>query len=209
MRTGNKETRLFFAAFLATAALYGCGGSDSSSSDAAKQEEPARAATETAAMDSSALPPGGYAPKLTMPKKRPDHIEVPLAESFLNAATVPAADDVNVPVYPGAKIMSTMAAGQIRSSSGDGKSLAGMSLLIPDDLETALAFYKAQLGGWQYRDVYGVHMFWNGPEGSNPLDISAGYSTISLSELSADSVQRLLWPEMQTKVDMMYDKPGS
>jgi hypothetical protein len=205
-----RKIRNFSMTLLAAAMFWGCGGPDSSASDTATQSESGNSATTAAdaTREESSMPVGGYAPKLTMPSKKPDHVEVPLAEMFLKSATVPAAADVNVPVYPGARIMSTMAGVTFDTDSGEGKSLPGMILLSSGDLESVLAFYQEQLPGWQYKDFFGVHTFWNGPEGSNPLDITAGHSMLSLSELEEGEVQRLLWPEMRTKIDMAYDKPG-
>jgi hypothetical protein len=155
------------------------------------------------------MPPGGYAPKLSMPSNPPDHSEIPIASMFLQSAKIPAAADVNIPRYPDSMIMSTMAANQWSSGDADAKQLPGMILLAPDDIESVMAFYRQKLAGWQYKEFYGVHSFWNGPEGSNPLDITAGHSIVSVSQIEDDSVQRILWPEMRTKIDMMYDKPGS
>ena len=155
------------------------------------------------------MPPGGYAPKLSMPSDPPDHSEVPIAAMFLQSAKVPQASDVNIPRYPDSMIMSTMDASQWSTGDDDAKQLPGMILLAPGDVEAVLAFYKEQLAGWQYEDIYGVHTFWNGPEGSNPLDITAGHSMVSISKIKEDDLQRVLWPEMRTKIDLMYDKPGS
>lgn len=206
----NKRTiRNLTFTISAAVILFGCGDSGSSAPDTSAQPKAAGSDAATAAPTEATMPAGGYAPKLVMPKKRPDHVEVPLAEMFLSSAQVPAAADVNIPAYPGAKIVSTMAATQFQSSSGDGKTLSGMVLLSSDAVDTALAFYKDKLAGWQYQDFYGVHTFWDGAEGSNPLDMMAGHSTLSLSEIEEGDVLRLLWPEVRTKIDMMYDKPGS
>lgn len=188
-------------ALLAAAVLLACGDSGSSADDAS---------AKSAAKASDSMPAGGYAPKLTMPKKRPDHVEVPLAEMFLNSAQVPAAEDVSIPAYPGAKIVSTMASGQIKSSSGERKSLPGMILLSSDELETVRDYYKDKLADWQFSDSYGLNMFYDGPAGSTMMDImGSGYPMLTLGEIGEDDVMRLLWPEMRTKIDMVYDKPGS
>lgn len=189
--------------------FFGCGDSGSSDPDTSAQPKAAGSDATAAAPTEATMPAGGYAPKLVMPKKRPEHVEVPLAEMFLASAQVPAAADVNIPQYPGARILSTMPAAQFESSSGDGKTLSGMIVLSSDEVDTVLAFYKDSLAGWQYKDFYGVHTFWDGPEGSNPLDVTAGHSTLSLTAIEEGDVLRLLWPEVRTKIDMMYDKPGS
>ncbi len=194
---------------LAAVLVCACGDSGSSTDDAASQAGAESTAADSGRAAEASTPAGGYAPKLVMPKKRPDHVEVPLAEMFLKSAQVPAAADVNIPAYPGAKIVSTMPAAQFESSSGDGKTLPGMVLLSSDEVDTVLVFYKDKLAGWQYKDFYGVHTFWDGPEGSNPLDIMAGHPTLSLAEIEEGDVLRLLWPEVRTKIDMVYDKPGS
>lgn len=211
MRVAPTIFRILGISVFAAGTLWGCGDSGSSADDAAAQTaaESAAAATARVAEAEASMPAGGYAPKLSMPSKRPEHVEVPLAEMFLKSAQVPPASDVNIPAYPGARIMSTMAGGRFDSSSGEGKQLPGMVLLSADDVDSVLAYYKEQLAGWQYQDFYGIHTFWNGPEDSNPLDIMAGHSMLSLSELEEGEVQRLLWPEMRSKIDMMYDKPGN
>lgn len=195
----------------ATLILCGCGDSGSSASDSSAQpgSTGSKAASAAPAAAESVMPPGGYAPKLSMPGNPPDHPEVSIAAMFLQSAKVPSAADVNIPRYPASMIMSTMAANQWGGDDSDGKQLPGMILLAPGDLESVLAFYREKLAGWQYKDFYGVHTFWSGPEGSNPLDITAGHSILSISQLEDDGVQRALWPEMRTKIDMMYDKPGS
>ncbi len=203
----TRTTGNFGAALLAAAVLFACGDSGTSTDDTAAKS--AAKSTAPAAKTTAAMPAGGYAPKLTMPKKRPDHVEAPLAEMLLNSAQIPAAGDVNIPAYPGARIVSTMAGGQFNSSAGEGVQLPGMILLSSDELDVVLAFYNEKLAGWQYQDFYGIHTFWDGPEGSNPLDITAGYSMVILDTIEAEEVQRLLWPEMRTKIDMMYDKPGN
>lgn len=198
-------------AILAAAVAWSCGDSGSSTSSDSAQPKAANTGSEaaTSVPAKSTMPPGGYAPKLSMPSSPPDHSEVPIAAMFLQSAKVPAAAEVNIPRYPDSMIMSTMAANQWSTGDAEAKQLPGMILLAPDDPDTVLAYYKEELAGWQYKDFYGVHTLWNGPEGSNPLDITAGHSIVSISQVEDDSVQRALWPEMHTKIDMMYDKPGS
>ncbi|NIO43244.1 MAG: hypothetical protein GTO41_25675 [Burkholderiales bacterium] len=203
----TKTTLSLGTALIAATVLIACGDSGSPADNATAKS--AAESTASAGKTNDAMPAGGYAPKLTMPKKRPDHVEVPLAEMFLNSAQVPAAENVNIPVYPGVKIVSTMAGGQFDSSSGAGVQLPGMVLLSSDELGSILAFYQDKLAGWQHEEFYGIHTFWDGPEGSNAMDITAGYSMLTLGEIEEDDVLRLLWPEMRTKIDMMYDKPGN
>lgn len=195
---------------LGSTLLWGCGNSDTSIDEASTgtAEAPVTVASSQPAPAESVTPTGGYAPKLVMPSKRPDHVEVPLAAMVLKNAQIPAASDVNIPAYPGARILSTMAGGAMQSSSGTAKSLPAMILLTQDSLDSVLAFYKQKLTGWQYQDFYGVHSIWNGPEGSSPMDIMAGHSQVMLSAIEEGEVQRLLWPEMRTKIDIVYDKPG-
>ncbi len=197
-------TFTIFAAMI----FFGCGDSGSSDSDSSAQPKApgSDAGAAAQAPTKSTMPPGGYAPKLSMPSNPPDHSEVPIAAMFLQSAKVPAASDVNIPRYPDSMIMSTMA---WSTGDADAKQLSSMILLAPGDVESVLAFYKQELVGWQYKDIYGVHTLWNGPEGSNPLDVTAGHSMVSISQIEDDSLQQLLWPQMRTKIDMMYDKPGS
>jgi hypothetical protein len=202
IRTIRNVTITIFAAVM----FFGCGDSGSSAPDSSAQPRAAGSEAGAAAQApvKSTMPPGGYAPKLSMPSNPPDNSEVPIAAMFLQSAKVPSAADVNVPRYPESMILSTMAANQWSSGDSDAKQLPGMILF-----ESVLAFYKEQLASWQYKDFYGVHTFWDGPEGSNPLDITAGHSIVSISQIEDDSVQRALWPKMLTKIDMMYDKPGN
>ena len=207
IRTIRNITFTIFAAMI----FFGCGDSGSSASDSSAQPKASggEKGAATQAPAKSTMPPGGYAPKLSMPSNPPDHSEVPIAAMFLQSAKVPAASDVNIPRYPDSMIMSTMSADQWGSDDADTIQLPGIILLAPGDVEAVLAFYKEKLAGWQYKEFYGVHTLWNGPEGSNPLDITAGHSIVSISKIKEDDLQRVLWPQMRTKIDMMYDKPGS
>jgi len=188
--------------------LWGCGDPDTPADvEVTAQGASAPVASVKSQSAETAMSAGGYAPKLVMPGKRPDHVEVPLTAMVLESARIPPESEVNIPAYPGARIMSTMAGGTMSSDGKKVKSLPAMILLANDGLETVLAFYEEQLSDWQYQEMYGNHMFWNGPEGSNPLDIMAGHSAVTLSAIEETEVQRLLWPEVRTRIDIAYDKP--
>jgi len=56
--------------------------------------------------------------------------------------------------------------------------------------------------------MFGAHMFWNGDENSNPLDITGEFSLVSLAPIQEDDTIRAMWPDTRTKIDIRYE-PGS
>ena len=142
---------------------------------------------------------------LVIPKKLPDDPGMQMMVMMANNTVMPSSSEVNVPVYPGAQVMSAM--GQMNMTSNGVKETTwpSMSLLSADETAEISAFYHEQLTGWRYKEVLGMHSFWNGDEDSNPLDITGQFSLISIVPVSEMDTLRAVWPEMRTRIDLRYE----
>jgi len=194
----NAKIRIFTLASLtfSLSILLGCGNSDSPAALAADQDTDTPAATTR---------PDAYAPMLVIPKKLPDDPGMPMMVMMANNTVMPSASEVNVPLYPGAQVMSAMA-GMVMTSNGVKEtSLPSMSLLSADEAAEVAAFYHEQLTGWRYKEFYGMHSFWNGDEDSNPMDITGQFSLVSIISVPETDTLREVWPETRTRIDLRYE----
>ena len=176
--------------------LSGCGNSDSPSATEAVQD------TGTSAVVTR---PDAYAPMLVIPKKLPDDPGMQMMVMMANNTVMPSASEVNVPVYPGAQVMSAMGPMNMTSNGVKETTWPSMSLLSADETAEIAAFYHEQLTGWRYKEVLGMHSFWNGDEDSNPLDITGKFSLVSIIPVSETDTLRAVWPEMRTRIDLRYE----
>jgi len=122
-----------------------------------------------------------------------------------NNTVMPTASEVNVPLYPGAQVMSAMGPMDMTSNGVKETTFPSMSLLSADETAEIAAFYHEQLTGWRYKDFFGTHSFWNGDEDSNPLDITGQFSLVSIVPVPEADILREVWPEMRTRIDLRYE----
>jgi len=176
--------------------LSGCGNSDSPSATAADQDSGTPATVAR---------PDAYAPMLVIPKKLPDDPGMQMMVMMSDNTVMPSASEVNVPLYPGAQVMSAMGPMEMTSNGVKEATLPAMSLLSADESAEIAAFYHEELTGWRYKDFYGMHSFWNGDEDSNPLDITGQFSLVSIVPVSEADTLRAVWPEMRTRIDLRYE----
>jgi len=149
--------------------------------------------------------PDAYAPMLVIPKKLPDDPGMQMMVMMANNTVMPSASEVNVPLYPGAQVMSAMGSMEMTSNGVKETTLPAMSLLSADETAEIAAFYQENLSGWRYKEFYGMHSFWNGDEDSNPLDITGQFSLVSIVPVSETDTLRAVWPEMKTRIDLRYE----
>ena len=176
--------------------LSGCGDSDSPSAAAVDQDTGTPAAVTR---------PDAYAPMLVIPKKLPDDPGMQMMVMMANNTVMPSASEVNVPLYPGAQVLSAMGPMEMTSNGVKEATLPSMSLLSADETAEIAAFYHEQLTGWRYKEFFGMHSFWNGDEDSNPLDITGQFSLISIIPVSETDTLRVVWPEMRTQISLRYE----
>ena len=176
--------------------LSGCGDSDSTSAPAADQD---------AGTPAMVTRPDAYAPMLVIPKKLPDDPGMQMMVMMSNNTVMPSASEVNVPLYPGAQLMSAMGPMEMTSNGVKETTMPAMSLLSADETAEIAAFYQEQLTGWRYKEVYGMHSFWNGDEDSNPLDITGQFSLVSIVPVPETDTLRAVWPETRTRIDLRYE----
>lgn len=196
MRTVITRICILASLIFSLSILSGCGNSDSPSATAADQD------TGTPA---TVTRPDAYAPMLVIPKKLPDDPGMQMMVMMSNNTVMPSASEVNVPLYPGAQVMSAMAPMVMTSNGVKETSLPAMSLLSADETADVAAFYHEQLTGWRYKEFYGMHSFWNGDEDSNPMDITGQFSLVSIISVPETDTLREVWPETRTRIDLRYE----
>lgn len=196
MRTAIIRICVLASLIFSLSILSGCGNSDSPSATAADQD------TGTPA---TVTRPDAYAPMLVIPKKLPDDPGMQMMVMMSNNTVMPSASEVNVPLYPGAQVMSAMGPMEMTSNGVKETTLPSMSLLSADETAEIAAFYHEQLTGWRYKEFYGMHSFWNGDEDSNPLDITGQFSLISITPVSETDTLRVVWPEMRNQINLRYE----
>lgn len=178
--------------------LYGCGESAPPSAAVAEPETAAPAAKPAASANA-------YVPVLELPDQLPDDPGAQMAVIMLESAEVPSAKDVNVAAYPGAQLMSAMKGMKMTANGESMTSWPALSMLSDDDIVDVAAFYTEQLSQWRHKEMFGTHMFWNGDENSNPLDITGQFSLVSLAPIPDDDTIRTMWPQMRTRIDVRYE----
>lgn len=196
----NKLIAIHLAA-IAALVLYGCGESAPPSAAVTEPEAAAPASEPVVSADA-------YVPVLKLPDELPDDPGAQMAVIMLESSTVPSADDVNVPAYRGAKLMSAMQGMEISSNGEKMTTWPALSMLSNDEIVDVAAFYSERLSEWRHKELVGMHMFWNGDEDSNPLDITGQFSLVSLTPVTDTDTIRAMWPDARTKIDIRY-QPGS
>jgi len=146
-----------------------------------------------------------YAHMLAVPTELPDDPGAPMLVMMMEKSVVPSTSEVNVPVYPGAKIMTAIGPVEMTSNGEKMITYPSLAMLSADETADVMAFYQKRLPRWKHHDFYGSHSFWNGPEDSNPLDITGRFSLVSVVPLSESDSAREMWPEMRTRIDVRYE----
>lgn len=200
MRTVIIRTCILASSIFSLSILSGCGDSDSTSAPAADQDAGAPAIVAR---------PDAYAPMLVIPKKLPDDPGMPMMVMMANNTVMPSASEVNVPLYPGAQVLSGMGSMEMTSNGVKETSLPAMALLSADEIADVAAFYHENLSGWRYKEFYGMHSFWNGDEDSNPMDITGQFSLVSIISVPETDTLREVWPETRTRIDLRYEPVGN
>lgn len=113
-----------------------------------------------------------YAPKADAPKNVGQNSPQYMSVMIINAAQVPDKSVVEIPSYPGAKVFQTKNASEMNANNKMYKTLPYIKLLSTDPPDKIVAWYKNQLKGYTYEDVFGVAwVFWKGEGTFNGMDI--------------------------------------
>jgi len=105
-----------------------------------------------------------------------DKIEItsktsPMNQMVIKASKVPDRSAVGIPCYPGAKILQTKDVSEVEMNGQKYKTLAYIKLLSTDPVDKIAAWYKEQLKGYTYEDLFGMPVFWKGKGKFNGLDM--------------------------------------
>ncbi len=115
---------------------------------------------------------GPYAPKVDVPKNVGPNDPQMMSVMTINAAKVPDKSAVEIPPYPGARVFQTNDASEMMVNDKTYKTLPYIKLLSTDPPDKIVAWYKKQLKGYTYEDVFGTSwVFWKGKGKFNGLDI--------------------------------------
>lgn len=177
-------------------------------------EETAQSAAQTAAgaaqtmMAAAETPADAYAPRLPIPGDLPDDPGAELMVMAMRSVVIPSKSEVGVPAYPGARIMSTMAASTMTVNGEEIETMPALAMLSEDEIADVVKFYMENLEGWHQKEFFGNYMFWDGPADANPLDISLPYPLVGIMALDESSSEAAFWPGVKTRVDIRYRPPG-
>lgn len=194
----NRTLITMFLTGFAALSLYACG--ESAPTSTAVSEPEAAAPTTKPVVNGDA-----YVPVLEVPSKLPDDPGAQMAVIMLESADVPSKDDVSIAAYPGAQLMSAMRGMEMTANGEKMTTWPALSMLSEDPVADVVAFYAEQLPDWRYKEIVGMHLFWNGDEDSNPLDITGKYSLVSLTPVADDDTIRKMWPKTRTRIDLRYE----
>jgi hypothetical protein len=112
----------------------------------------------------------------------------PMTKMLVEAAKVPDRETVQVPPYPGARIIQTQDASEMEMNGKTLKTLPYIKLLSTDPMDKVVAWYTDQLAGYAKKDIYGVAwLFWKGPEDFDAIDMGKARSmpNVMISDASA------------------------
>lgn len=113
-----------------------------------------------------------YAPKADVPKNVSQDDPQMMSIMMINAAKVPERSAVEIPPYQGARVFQTKDASEMTMNNKKYKTLPYIKLLSIDPPEKIVAWYKEQLKGYTYEDVFGSSwVFWKGKGKFNGLDM--------------------------------------
>ncbi len=113
-----------------------------------------------------------YAPKVEVPKNVSQNSPQFMSVMMINAAKVPDKSAVEIPAYPKARIYQTRDAGEAIMNDKKVKTLSYIKMLSTDSPDKIVAWYKKQLKGYTFEDVFGMSwVFWKGKGKFNGLDV--------------------------------------
>ncbi|RMI03517.1 MAG: hypothetical protein D6681_09765, partial [Calditrichaeota bacterium] len=141
-----------------------------------------------------------YAPKVKITQDTS-----PMGRMFINMANVPDKSVVGIPPYPGAVVLQTRGAGEMKVN---GKPyLPYIKLLTADSIDKVVSWYKAKLPSWQYQkvDFMGAvfHRFWKVKGNYEPMDMDA-MGTIPNVVISDGKQHADDYPAVKTMIEITY-----
>lgn len=155
------------------------------------------------AVSATAIAGEPYAPKV----KAPTGIKPFSIEDFdvmgINAAVVPEKSAVEIPPYPGARVLSTISEFKMTINKKKVTCLSSIKLLSTDPVDKVVAFYKEKLKEYRYKSMWDgmINFFWIGGKDDNMLDIKKACVTLYISISSADSK---MMPKAKTEIQLTY-----
>ena len=146
-----------------------------------------------------------YAPKLEAPSNIKEGTPEYLGVMILKSSVVPPKTAVNIPPYPGAKIIQTTQGMEMEINGEKQKCYPYIKMLSKDDGEKIVSFYKEKLKGYKYLDKFGgmIKVFWQGGDDFNPMDMDQRCKTVAL-QVSDGSIFKELMPDVKSVIEITY-----
>jgi hypothetical protein len=147
-----------------------------------------------------------FAPKLTHPagitKDSPDYFSV----QILKASKVPGMDEVDVPPYPGAKVLMARDASPMEADGTQYACLRYIKILTTDSSDDVEAFYRSKLDGYKFKSEYGglIRLFWKSGKDLSPLDAGEMCTTPNISISDTGGMFETLMPGARTSIEITY-----
>ena len=143
-----------------------------------------------------------YAPKAGAPELMGRDPLLQMEIRSLQAARVPALSEVQAPPYPGAVVVATVPARQVRGKGGQPvESLPVIILFSADEPQQVLEFYEENLAGWSHGEFLSGDYFWPGADEFDPLNWT-GQVVPSVHVREARTSK--LVPEARTEIHVRY-----
>ena len=154
---------------------------------------------------SAAVQAAPYAPVITHPKPKPGSPQAAMA-AFAVPFTVPTADDVGIPAYPGAKIEKI----EGRAMEGWHKysGLPDLILLSTDSPKKVQAFYAKHLKNWSVGAMHPGYWFNHGKVRVGDEQVAPHVEVSSVKNMLTKSRFQRDMPGVQTVIIVHYLPPA-
>lgn len=112
---------------------------------------------------------------------------------------IPARKTVGIPAYPGAKVLFTQMNNRVNENGAWIDLPKRIFMGTPDTAQQVVGFYRQNLTGWKFAEVYGVPTFYTGTGKFNPEDMTTPRIVIA-----PEYRPRALMPTSKTTIDIYY-----
>lgn len=124
---------------------------------------------------------------------------------FIQGSKVPDRSAVNIPPYPGALILQTSEAGQMKMNDKD--NLPYIKMLTADEIDKVVAWYKEKLPSYYYQKQgfagMFIHIFWKQKGDYQMFDVEARMLNENVG-ISDGAIHKDDYPQAKTMIEITY-----
>lgn len=132
-----------------------------------------------------------FAPKAETPANPNNDPQIAGTIMILQEVKIPDRSEVGFNPYPDSRVIQTTHMAQL--------GIPVIRLKSNDEMAKVVEFYKNDLSGWSYKELYGTHMFWKGSE------MQAMMGKIPNVQITTAEDYNKAWPEAQTIIAIFYE----